>query len=160
MSPDFTLETDASILGLGARFSQITNYTSNYICKPSTTPVRSDTELQNRRHSLAVVWAISHFHHYLHWNKVTVLTDHTVVKAVLEAANPSAKHARWWTKVYGRGVRSVNIKYRAGREKENTDALWRWPHLSAPEVGIAEDEVQVSTIATKKGEVTTMPNSS
>ena len=59
----------------------------------------------------------------LHWNKVTVLTDHTVVKAVLEAANPSAKHARWWTKVYGRGVRSVNIKYRAGREKENTDAL-------------------------------------
>ena len=78
---------------------------------------------------LAVVWAISHFHHYLYGHKVTVLTDHTTVKTVLEAANPLAKHARWWTKVYGRGVRSVNIKYRAGREKKNADALsWR-PHL-------------------------------
>ena len=38
------------------------------------------TELE----TLAVVWAISHFHSYLYSNKVTVLTDHSAVKAILE----------------------------------------------------------------------------
>ena len=50
-------------------------------------------------------------------------------------------------------MRGVNIKYRAGRENKNADALSWWPHLSAPEVGIAEDEAQVSITVTKKGEV-------
>ena len=47
--------------------------------------------------TLAVVWGISHFHHYLYGNSVIVFTDHGEVKAVLEADNPTAKHARWWT---------------------------------------------------------------
>ena len=69
------------------------------------------------------------------------------MRAVLEAENPTAKHARWWTRVYGRGVKSIKIQYRAGRENNNADALSRSPYLPAPAVGIAEDEVQVSTIA-------------
>ena len=101
------------------------------------------TELE----SLAVVWGISHFHHFLYGHNVTIYTDHTAVKAVLEAVNPTAKHARWWTSVYGRGVRNLKILYRAGRENTNADALSRSPHLPAPVVGIGEDEVQVSTIA-------------
>ena len=35
------------------------------------------TELE----TLAVVWAISHFHHFLYGHKVKVFTDHTAVKA-------------------------------------------------------------------------------
>ena len=96
--------------------------------------------------TLAVVWAISHFSHYLYGNRVVVYTDHTAVKSVLEAANQSGKHARWWTRVYGRGIKEVTIRYRAGRENINADALSRSPKLPAPEVGIAQNEVQVSSM--------------
>ena len=75
-----------------------------------------------------------------------VYTDHTAVKSVLEAANPTGKHARWWTRVYGSGIK-VTIRYRAGRENVNADALSRSPRLPAPNVGIAQDEVQVSTMS-------------
>ena len=93
--------------------------------------------------TLAVVWAISHFSHYLYGNRVVVYTDHTAVKSVLEA---SGKHARWWTRVYGWGIKEVTIRYRAGRENINADALSRSPKLPDPEVGIAQDEVQVSSM--------------
>ena len=93
-----------------------------------------------------MVWAISHFHHYLYGNVVTIYTDHTAVKAVLEMPNPTGKHARWWSRVYRRGVKQVRIVYRASKENKNSDALSRSPLLPAPEVGIAEEEVQVSSI--------------
>ena len=65
------------------------------------------TELE----TLAVVWAMSHFHPLLYGHDVTVYTDHSAVRATLDTPNPSGKHARWWTKVYGRGVNTVEIKY-------------------------------------------------
>ena len=49
------------------------------------------TELE----TLAVVWAVSHFHYYLYGHNVTIYTDHTAVEAVLEKPNSSDKHARW-----------------------------------------------------------------
>lgn len=72
---------------------------------------------QEKRHviteleSLAVVWAVNHFHAYLYGHDVVVFTDHSAVKAVLETPNPSGKHARWWSKVFGSGVRNINIVY-------------------------------------------------
>ena len=71
--------------------------------------------------------------------------DHVAIKAVLATPNPSAKHARWWNKVYGCGTKSVDIVYRPGKENSNADALSRMPHLPAPE-GTCEDEVQVSVV--------------
>ena len=68
------------------------------------------------------------------------------MKAVLETANPTAKHAQWWTRVYGRGVKSGKIVYRPGREYSNADALSRHPLLPAPAVGLAENEMQVSGV--------------
>ena len=58
---------------------------------------------------------------------MTVITDHSAVKQVLQSPNPTGKHARWWTRVYGRGIKSVNIVYRAGRENASADALSRSP---------------------------------
>ena len=150
--PDFSrafiLETDASVQGIGAVLSQRQEdqrlHPIAYASR-ALSPVEqrySITELE----TLAVVWAISHFHHYLYGNSVTIFTDHTAVKAVLETANPTAKHARWWTRVYGRGVKDVKIVYRPGRENSNADALSRHPLLPAPTIGIAEDEMQVSRI--------------
>ena len=153
--PDFSrafiLETDASVQGIGALLSQRQEdqrlHPIAYASR-ALSPVEqrySITELE----TLAVVWAISHFHHYLYGNSVTIFTDHTAVKAVLETANPTAKHAkhaRWWTRVYGWGVKDVKILYRPGRENSNADALSLHPLLPAPAIGIAEDEMQVSRI--------------
>ena len=79
------------------------------------------TELE----TLAVVWAIQHFHAYLYGHVVTVYTDHSAGKAVLKTPSPSGKHARWWSKVFASGVRKLDIVYRAGRENGNADALSR-----------------------------------
>lgn len=145
---DFTLETDASVRGLGAVLSQTQSdgrsHPIAYASRALSPPEKNYgiTELE----TLAVVWAISHFHAYLYGHKVTVLTDHSAVKAVLGTPSPSGKHARWWTKVFGSGVKEVDIVYRSGKENLNADALSRRPHLLAPSEGIAEADVQVAMI--------------
>ena len=103
----FTLKTDASIEGIGAVLSQPQDdgqlHPVAYASRALSPQERNYaiTELE----TLAVVWAISHFHSYLYGHSVTVFTDHTAMKAVLGTPNPSGKHAWWWTKVNGRGVK-------------------------------------------------------
>ena len=84
---EFTLDTDASILGLGVVLSQKqadgrlhpVAYASRAL--NPTEKNYSMTELE----MLAVVWGITHFHSYLYGGDVTVITDHSAVKPVLEA---------------------------------------------------------------------------
>jgi hypothetical protein len=98
----FTVETDACINGLGTVLQQLQDdsklHPVAYVSRSLMDAERnySITELE----ALAVVWALNRFHSYLYGQSVTVVTDHTAVKAVLETPNPSAKHARWWTRVY------------------------------------------------------------
>ena len=148
---DFTLKTDASIQGLGAVLSQAQEdgrlhpvaYASRALNQAEKN--YSVTEIE----TLAVVWAVTYFHIYLFGNKVTILTDHSAVKAVLETPNPTGKHARWWTRVYGRGVREVDIVYRSGRENASANTLSRCPQEPAPLCGVAQDETQVAVVSTK-----------
>ena len=92
----FTVETDASIIGLGAVLQQTQTdsklHPVAYASRSLTAAERnySITELE----ALAVVWALTRFHSYLYGLSVTVVTDHAAVRAVLETPNPSAKHAR------------------------------------------------------------------
>jgi len=100
------------------------------------------TELE----TLAVVWAMSHFHHYLYGHNVHNPLDHSAVKAVLESPSKNSQHARWWTKVYGSGVKDAQIVHCAARENSHANALSRQPHLPPPEEGISEGDVQVCVI--------------
>ena len=144
----FTVETDACINGLGAVLQQTQDdsklHPVAYASRSLTDAERnySITELE----VLAVVWALTRFHSYLYGQSVTVVTDHTAVKAVLETPNPSAKHARWWTRVYGNGLKDVRIVYRPGRLNATADALSRSPHSGPPPSGEGEDETQVSAV--------------
>ena len=128
-SREFVLETDASILGIGAVLAQQQHDQQLHPVAYASRALSSSeknyaiTELE----TLAVVWALSHFHCYLYGKTVTVYTDHTAVKSVLEASNPTGKHAHWWTRVYGSGIQEVRIIYRAGRENKNAEALSRSP---------------------------------
>lgn len=147
-SRDFVLETDASTFGLGAVLSQPQEdgrthpvaYASRALSPQEAN--YSVTELE----TLAVVWAVTYFHTYLYGHRVTVFTDHTAVKALLETPSPSGKHARWWMKVYGRGIKEVKIVYRSGKTNLSADALSRSPHMPAPIEGIAQTDVQVSVV--------------
>ena len=85
------------------------------------------------------------FHSYLYGHSVTVVADHAAVQAILETPNPSGKHARWWTKVSGTGLKDIKITYRAGR-LNNADALSRSPCGEMPAEGEVHDEVQVCHI--------------
>lgn len=78
---------------------------------------------------------------------LTICTDHTSVKAVLESPNPTAKHARWWSRVYGRGAREVRLCYRAGKENKSADALSRSPLLPPSQAGTVDGEVQVASVS-------------
>ena len=144
-SKSFVLEADASIKGLGGVLSQKQEDGRLYpIAYASRSLSQSEkryaiTELE----TLAVVWALSYFHAYLYGNDITVYTDHSAVKAVLATPSANGKHARCWSKVYGTGVKNVNIIYRSGKENANADAL-SWNPVSPPP---AQSQETVQTLA-------------
>ena len=143
----FILETDASLCGLGAVLSQMRESSLHPVSYASRSLSKSEKNYSiSELETLAVVWAIQHYRAYLYGHAVTVVTDHSAVKAILETPSPSGKHARWWLKVFGSGVKQVEIKYRPGRENVKADSLSRNP-VSQPEV--EEDmEVQVAHVQT------------
>ena len=151
MEDPFVLETDASILGLGAILSQ---YQPDGQIHPVAYASRSLNQAERNYgitelETLAVVWAVTHFRAYLYGNKVTVYTDHTAVKAVLKAPNPSGTHARWWTRVYGSGIQEVDIVYRPGKQCANADALSRSPLVSAVSAEHDTDATEDDPVVTK-----------
>ena len=152
-SLDFCIETDASAQGLGAILSQTQNdgarhpvaYASRALSPSERNYAITDLE------TLAVVWAISHFHHYLYGHHVTVLTDHSAVKAVLENPSKNSLHARWWNKAYASGLLSVQIIHCAGRENLHADALSRQPHLPPSSSMNSADDQQVYSVTSATG---------
>ena len=153
-STGFTIETDASYSGLGAILSQEQEdgcfHPVSYASRAFSPAERNYgiTDLE----TLAVVWAITHFRHYLYNQQVRIYTDHAAVKSVLQNPNISGKHARWWMKVYGSGLKEINIVHRAGKDSCNVDALSRNPCGPAPAEGIGESEVQVASVSKSSNE--------
>ena len=143
----FVLETDASVKGLGAVLSQQQSdgrlHPVAFASRSLSAPEKnySITELE----TLAVVWAIQHYHAYLYGHEVTVVTDHSAIKAILETPSPSGKHARWWLKVFGSGVGRVHIIYRPGSQNARADALSRNPVL-CPNDEHVDLDVQVARV--------------
>ena len=74
------------------------------------------------------------------------------MKAVLGIPNLTGQHARWWSKVYGSGIRQINIVHRTGKENQHADALSRQPVLSAPpDDDDTSKEVQIAHISSDEG---------
>ena len=79
---DFTLETDASKLGLGAILSQYHDQDDNKL-HPVAYASRS-VSVSEAKYSisdletLAVVWAVTHFRYYLYGHNVNIFTDRRI----------------------------------------------------------------------------------
>ena len=91
------LETDASIQGLGAVLSQkqpngLLHLVAYASC--SLSPAKHNYGISELE-ILAVVWGVQHFPVYLLRHHVTVVTNYTAVKAILQSPSPNDKHARW-----------------------------------------------------------------
>ena len=97
--------------------------------------------------TLAVVWAVMHFQYYLYGHDVTIITDQAAVKATLGAPNLTGKHARWWSKVYGSGIKQINIIHHAGKRNLHADCLSRQPVMPVLPDEEANIEVQVAQIS-------------
>ena len=77
---------------------------------------------------------------------MTVYTDHSAVRAILENPNLSGKHARWWTRVYGSRIQNVRVIHRAGKQNANAVALSRQQLDRNAQDLVPEETCQVSAI--------------
>jgi len=158
---DFVMETDASIDGLGAILSQKKSdgklHPVAYASRSTSVVEKhySITELE----TLAVVWAVQHFRAYLYGHNVTVITDHSAVKAVLDKPGSIGKLAGWWLKIFSSGIGHVKIVHRPGHENVGADTLSRSPVTTETTEATDLDEfvLQVSSRETSIGELLNTP---
>ena len=93
----FILYTDASTFALGAILAQKDDNKKEHVIAYASRTLNKHkrnygvTELE----CLAVVWAVKHFHHYLHGQKFTVITDHAALRYLLNLPNPTGRLGRW-----------------------------------------------------------------
>ena len=125
------------------RSRQTTKNTPSCLCKSGIIPPG-----KSLCETLAVMWAISHFHTYLYGHDVLVYTHHSAVRAVLQTPSANGKHARWWSKIFGSGLRSIQIKYRPGKDNCNADGLSRCSVSSPP----ADELISTTQIAVVQSE--------
>ena len=123
----FILYTDASTFTLGAILSQKDKEEREYVIIYASRTLNkhernySITEME----CLAVVWAVKHYHHYLHGQKFTVITDHAALRYLRNMTNPVGKLGRWLMTLNGYNMEIIN---RPGKQHSNVDTLSRIGH--------------------------------
>ena len=96
-----------------------------------------------------MIWSVSHFHAYLYGHDVVVYTDHSAVQAVLETPSLNGKHARWWSKLFGAGLKSIKIVYRAGQDNKHVDTLSQSPLPQVSSDATADSLSDINVAAVK-----------
>lgn len=141
----FTLETDASVIGLGSCPKPITLASVHgtglqpvaYASKVNDPVVArySITELE----CLAVVWAIKYFRPFLNGQTFTIRTGHAALKWLMTASDLAGRLHRWALILQ---EYQFNVEYRSGKFNVVADALSRAPILSVTaNVSVTEPSV-------------------
>ena len=124
----FILDTDASLVGLGAVLSQIQNGQEKVISYYSRAFSRAEKQYcVTRRELLAIISSLKHFHHYLYGRKILIRSDHGALRWLLNFKNPEGQMTRWFEVL---ASYDFVIMHRLGRNHGNADALSRRPCVS------------------------------
>lgn len=118
---EFTVETDASDLGLGAILTQgrrVIAYASRALTAVEKNYSATEKEC------LGVVWSLDQFNMYLEGRHFTVITDHKPLTYLRQLKEPRGKLARWRVCL---DVYDFTIKHRPGKLMTVADALSRAP---------------------------------
>jgi len=123
--PDFTLpftiETDASGVGMGAILSQ-NNHLIAYFSKPfSKKLLRASTYV---RELCAITSAVKKWHQYLLGHRFTIITDHQSLKELLNQVIQTPEQHTYLARLMGY---DYQIKHRFGIHNHAADALSRLP---------------------------------
>lgn len=136
-TPDFTLpftvECDASDIGIGAVLTQHQNGHDRVIAYMSAKLNSAQRKYHvTERECLAVLTAIERFRQYIEGTSFTVITDHASLLWLQNLKDPAGRLARWALRLQ---AHDYEIKHRKGRYMVVPDALSR-----------SVEEVQVTTI--------------
>ena len=118
----FTLQTDASAVGIGAVLEQ-EGHVIAYASRSLTLPKRQYSVIEWE--CLAVVFAVKHFRHYLLGRPFSLHTDHQPLQW-LSAQKMEGRLCRWALALQ---EFDFEIKYRRGSSNANADALSRVPAI-------------------------------
>ena len=129
----YELHTDASGDSLGAVLYQEQNGAKRVISYASRGLNKAEKNYPpHKREFLALKWAIcDKFKDYLYGQQFTVLTDNNPVTYVLTTAKLDATGHRWLAAL---ASFNFDIKYRAGRNNADADALSRLPTIDTETV--------------------------
>ena len=140
-SPDwslpFVVETDASILGMGAVLAQDFTYEhpESKVVGTHRHPiafVSRATKDSEKRYSafllelVCVKWALEKFHKYIFGRELELVTDCQALAGILSNQKVSAAHARWREFILGHDI--VKFTHRPGRLHQACDELSRRAH--------------------------------
>lgn len=76
------------------------------------------------KESLAIVWAVEYFRHFIWGTKFIIMTDCRALKWLMKAKNSSSRLARWALRLQ---EYNFDVKYKKGTENKVADALSRNP---------------------------------
>ena len=125
-SKPFILHTDACAKGYGAALHQLKNGKERVVSYASKGTTRAESNYAATKLELkALVWAVTHYRHYLIGRRFQVVTDHSALKWLLNKPEPKGLYARWIMLLQ---EYDIDLVVRPGRVHMNADALSRRPN--------------------------------
>ena len=140
----FILDTDASLVGMGAVLSQVQGQGEKVISYYSRCFSGSERNYcVTRRELLAIVLSVKNFHHYLYGRPFIVRSDHGALKWLLNFRKPEGQLARW---IETLSMYDYCIEHRPGRVHSNADALSRRPCTNCKHCEKSESQYRWSDV--------------
>lgn len=119
----FTIQTDASDIGIGAVLTQGTSSDEKVICYMSQKLSAAERKYSaTERELLAVISAIMKFRPYIEGSKFTVITDNSSLQFLRNLKEPTGRLARWALKLQ---QFDFQVIHRKGSQNVVPDALSR-----------------------------------
>ena len=140
-APPFTLQTDASSIGVGAVLTQTIESVERVITYASRSLSAAERNyLVTEKECLGVVWSIKKFREYLEGFRFTVVTDHSSLRWLRSLKDPTGRLARWALSLL---EYDFEVQYRKGALKVVTDFLSRLDQdLDGPEEVATMDKIE------------------